>query len=59
MTDKSYKTRTLSDFPLLIGEILWRNGRRIIQQTKRRSLFLVLGKTFGMRIPQRLGGPNN
>jgi hypothetical protein len=49
-------TPTLSDFPLLIGEILRRKERRILKQAERRPFFVVVGKILGMRIPWRLGG---
>ena len=52
-------TRTLSDYPLLIGEILRRDAMRTAQQAKRRTLFYELGKALGMRIRRSLGNPND
>jgi hypothetical protein len=52
-------TPTLSDYPLLIGEILRRNAMRAAQQAKRRTLFYELGKALGIRIRRPLGNPNN
>jgi hypothetical protein len=50
-------THTLSDYPLLIGEILWRDQQRAAQQAKRRSLLYGLGKALGMRVARHLGSP--
>jgi hypothetical protein len=41
-------THTLSDYPLLIGEILRRDRRRAIQQAKRRSLLIDIGRVLGI-----------
>lgn len=48
-------TPTLSDYPLLIGEILRRDELRSVQQTKRRTLLYGLGKALGMRVARQLG----
>ena len=48
-------THTLSDYPLLIGEILRRDQLRTVQQTKRRTLLYGLGKALGMRVAHELG----
>jgi hypothetical protein len=48
-------TPTLSDYPLLIGEILRRDELRAVQQAKRRILLYGLGKALGMRVPRQLG----
>jgi hypothetical protein len=44
------KTRTLSDFPLLIGEILRRADLRLQRQARRRARVRKIKATFG--IPQ-------
>jgi hypothetical protein len=40
-------THTLSDYPLLIGEILRRNAMRAAQQAKRRTFFYGAGASVG------------
>jgi hypothetical protein len=50
-------THTLSDYPLLIGEILRRDELRAVQQAKRRTLLYGLGKALGMRVARQLGNP--
>jgi hypothetical protein len=50
-------THTLSDYPLLIGEILWRDQQRATQQAKRRSLLYGLGKALGVRVARHVGSP--
>src|SRR5260221_10634096 len=52
-------TRTLSDYPLLIGEILRRDERRSRQEAKRNSFFYRLGRTLGVRLRCSLGSPFN
>jgi hypothetical protein len=52
-------THTLSDYPLLIGEILRRDQRRAIQQAKRRSLLVDIGRVLGMRVPRGVANPRN
>jgi hypothetical protein len=52
-------THTLSDYPLLIGEILRRDELRALQQAKRRTLLYGLGKALGMRVARQLGSPLN
>ena len=52
-------THTLSDYPLLIGEILRRDQLRAVQQDKRRTLLYGLGKALGMRVARQLGNPVN
>jgi hypothetical protein len=43
------KTRTLCDFPLLIGEILRRADLRLRRQARRRALVRKIGEAFGIR----------
>jgi hypothetical protein len=50
-------THTLSDYPLLIGELLRRDQRRAIQQAKRRSLLIGIGRALGMRVARTVGNP--
>ena len=52
-------TPTLSDYPLLIGEILRRDELRAVQQAKRRSFLSHLGRVLGMRVPRTLGTPKS
>ena len=40
-------TRTLSDFPLLIGEMLRRGNLRACRQARRRTLIRKIKATFG------------
>ena len=48
-------THTLSDYPLLIGEILRRDQLRALQQAKRRAVIYELWRALGMRIPRAVG----
>ena len=41
-------TRTLSDFPLLIGEMLRRGNLRSLRQARRRTLIRKIKATFGI-----------
>jgi hypothetical protein len=50
-------THTLSDYPLLIGEILRRDQVRAVQQAKRRGILRDLQRAFGLRVTQPLGSP--
>jgi hypothetical protein len=50
-------THTLSDYPLLIGEILRRDEVRAMQQAKRRGILRDLQRALGMRVTQPLGTP--
>jgi len=50
-------THTLSDYPLLIGEILRRDEVRAMQQAKRRGILRHLQRALGMRVTQPLGTP--
>jgi hypothetical protein len=50
-------THTLSDYPLLIGEILRRDEVRAMQQAKRRGILRDLQRALGMRVRQPLGTP--
>jgi hypothetical protein len=43
------KTRTLCDFPLLIGEILRRAELRLQRQARRRARGRKIGAAFGIR----------
>jgi hypothetical protein len=45
-------THTLSDYPLLIGEILRRDHLRAQQQAKLRAIFSDLQRALGMRVAQ-------
>jgi len=48
-------THTLSDYPLLIGEILRRDQVRVSQQAKRRAILSDLQRALGMRVAQAVG----
>ena len=48
-------THTLSDYPLLIGEILRRDHLRARQQARRRAIFSDLQRALGMRVAQAVG----
>jgi hypothetical protein len=48
-------THTLSDYPLLIGEILRRDQQRSVQQAKRQTFLYGLGRALGMRVHRALG----
>jgi len=48
-------THTLSDYPLLIGEILRRDQLRARQQARRRAVLSDLQRALGMRVAQALG----
>ena len=50
-------THTLSDYPLLIGEILRRDQTRAVQQAKRRAILRDLQRALGLRVTQALGTP--
>ena len=52
-------TRTLSDYPLLIGEILRRDDIRAVRRAKRRAFLFDLGRALGVRVPQAVGTPKN
>ena len=52
------QTHTISDYPLLIGEILRRNRLRSLQEAKLQALFNKIRGTLGVRIWQRLGSSN-
>jgi hypothetical protein len=52
-------THTLSDYPLLIGEILRRDELRAVQQAKRHSFLRDLGRALGMRLPRSVGTRKN
>jgi hypothetical protein len=61
-TQETYRfsvTHTLSDYPLLIGEILRRDERRVIQLEKRRSLLYNLRRALGMRAARTVGAPKS
>jgi hypothetical protein len=45
-TNRFSATHTLSDFPLLIGEVLRRRGLRSERQARRRSLIQKIKATF-------------
>jgi hypothetical protein len=48
-------THTLSDYPLLIGEILRRDQVRTRQQAKRRTILSDLQRALGIRVAQAVG----
>lgn len=52
-------THTLSDYPLLIGEILRRDQRRARQQARRRAIFSDLQRALGMRVARAVGTRKN
>jgi hypothetical protein len=52
-------THTLSDYPLLIGEILRRDQRRARQQARRRAIFSGLQRALGMRVARAVGTRKN
>ncbi|MBV9877173.1 MAG: hypothetical protein JO025_20760 [Verrucomicrobia bacterium] len=52
-------SRTLSDYPLLIGEILRRDNIRAVRRAKRRSFLFDLRRVFGMRMPRAVGVRKN
>ena len=52
-------THTLSDYPLLIGEILRRDHLRARQQARRRAIFSDLQRALGMRVAQAVGNRKN
>ena len=52
-------THTLSDYPLLIGEILRRDQVRALQQARRRAIFRDLQRALGLRVARALGTPKN
>jgi hypothetical protein len=52
-------THTLSDYPLLIGEILRRYQIRALQQAKRRAILQELQRALGMRVTRALGIPKS
>ena len=50
-------TSTLSDYPLLIGEILRRDQLRAVHQARRRAIFFDLQRALGIRAPRAVGSP--
>jgi hypothetical protein len=52
-------THTLSDYPLLIGEILRRDQLRAIQQAKRRSFLGDIVRALGIRVRRTVGSPKS
>jgi hypothetical protein len=48
-------THTLSDYPLLIGEILRRDQLRARQQARLRAIFTDLQRALGMRVARAVG----
>ncbi|HTD15401.1 MAG TPA: hypothetical protein VK673_09490 [Chthoniobacterales bacterium] len=48
-------THTLSDYPLLIGEILRRDQVRVRQQARRRAILTDLQRALGMRVAHAVG----
>lgn len=52
-------THTLSDYPLLIGEILRRDQLRAIQEAKRRSFVVDIVRALGIRVRRTVGNPKS
>ena len=52
-------THTLSDYPLLIGEILRRDQLRAVQQANRRSLLVDIVRALGIRVRRTVGNPKS
>jgi hypothetical protein len=52
-------TYTLSDYPLLIGEILRRDQVRARQQARLRTLLSDLQRALGMRVARAVGTRRN
>jgi hypothetical protein len=53
----SQKTLTLSDYPLLVGEIIRRFNERHIKRCRRRALLYKLGRALGIQVYISLGKP--
>jgi hypothetical protein len=51
------KTHTLSDYPLLIGEVLRRDQYRAVHKARRRALLDDLQRALGIRVPRDVGTP--
>ena len=61
-TQETYRfsmTHTLSDYPLLIGEILRRDQIRALHQAKRRAILQDVQRALGMRVTRALGTPKS
>ena len=52
-------THTLSDYPLLIGEILRRDELRAVQHARRRAMMVDLRRALGLRVPRAVGTPKS
>lgn len=52
-------THTLSDYPLLIGEILRRDQLRAVQEAKRRSFLVDIVRALGIRVRRTVGNPKS
>ena len=50
-------THTLSDYPLLIGEVLRRDQHRAIHKARRRAILDDLQRALGMRVTRDVGTP--
>jgi hypothetical protein len=50
-------TYTLSDYPLLIGEVLRRDQHRAVHKARRRAIFDDLQRAFGIRVRRDVGTP--
>ena len=48
-------THTLSDYPLLIGEVLRRDQHRAIHKARRRAILDDLQRALGMRVTRDVG----
>jgi hypothetical protein len=52
-------THTLSDYPLLIGEVLRRDQHRAIHKARRRAILDDLQRALGMRVTRDVGTPRS
>ena len=58
-TNRFSMTHTLSDYPLLIGEILRRDEVRAVQQARRRAMMVDLRRALGLRVRRAVGTPKS
>ena len=58
-TNRFSMTHTLSDYPLLIGEILRRDELRAVQQARRRAMMVDLRRALGLRVRRAVGTPKS
>jgi hypothetical protein len=50
-------THTLSDYPLLIGEVLRRDQHRAMHKARRRAILDDLQRALGIRVTKDVGTP--